>query len=55
MDVTKMPVPEAYGAAPEYNPESNAKKFDRTKRPFNKAGGAKPSGNKPYKPRPKTN
>lgn len=55
MDVTKMPIPEAYGAGPEYNPEANSKKFDKNKRPFNKSKGGKPSGKKPFRPRPKTN
>lgn len=55
MDVTKMPIPEAYGLGPEYNPEGNAKKFDKSKRPFNKPSGGKPAGKKPFRPRPKTN
>lgn len=35
MDVTKMPIPEQFGAGPEYNPEANAKKPQK-KAGFNK-------------------
>jgi ATP-dependent RNA helicase RhlE len=43
MDVMKMEIPEAYGKGPEYNPEANKKKFDKS-RPSNtksKSGGNK--------------
>lgn len=46
IDVIKMPIPEAFGKGPEYNPDANKKKFDKPKhkskssfkkKPFHKA------------------
>lgn len=43
MDVMKMEIPEAYGKGPEYNPEANKKKFDKSRPSNNKS---KSGGNK---------
>ena len=50
MDVTKMTIPEEFGAGPEYNPEAAKKKFDKP-RGFSgkgKSGGTKSGNKKPF-------
>jgi len=51
MDVTKIEIPEAFGKGPEYNPEANKKKFDKSKN-FDRKDSGHQSRNKPrhYKP-----
>jgi hypothetical protein len=50
IDVIKMPIPEEFGAGPEYNPDAAKKKFDKP-RGFGgkgKTGGAKHGNKKPF-------
>jgi superfamily II DNA/RNA helicase len=52
IDVPKIPIPEEFGAGPEYNPDAARKKFDKPRHP---AGNKSKQGNrkKPFKGNPK--
>jgi superfamily II DNA/RNA helicase len=47
MEVKKMPLPEALGAGPAYDPEANRKEF-AGKKPFRRPGGGKNDRNRPH-------